>query len=99
MTEEGKEALERIPLGIRSARQGSLKGTFFAFKAAGTEGRGASSPPQSEEFACECARDSRAQSSGQRAKQRGAGFVRPAHEDPVESSAPLLSLRREVARH
>jgi superfamily II DNA or RNA helicase len=39
MTEEGKEALEKIPLGIRSAKEGAAKGTFFAFKAAGTEGR------------------------------------------------------------
>src|SRR5205807_2130629 len=39
MTEEGKEALEKIPLGIRSAKEGPVKGTFFAFKAAGTEGR------------------------------------------------------------
>lgn len=39
MTGEGKEALEKIPLGVRSARKGSLTGTVFAFKAAGTEGR------------------------------------------------------------
>ena len=39
MTEEGREALEKIPLGIRSARQGTTNGTFFAFRAAGTEGR------------------------------------------------------------
>lgn len=39
INEEGKAALERIPLGIRSAREGTVKGTFFAFKAPGADGR------------------------------------------------------------